>query len=509
MEQMRAQLLVISARDEDNSDPVQAIVDFGEYVFGKVANAHHREWIANDMRNRYTVTTAPPGSAKTTWQIIEMAWWMGKHPLHTNGIGSAGEDAADDMTEAVAQTIERNPRYREVFPHVVVHKERGWSADGYNIRDSRFSLEEWEVIRAGDKNPSLLGGGVGSARWNGFRVTGRLHLDDIHDRKSKHSEQICREAVEFVKDTAIPRLTDGAHISIRQTRWNSKDVVDWAGKLRKRDGTPRFAVFFTPAILPNGQSYWPENIPLADLLELREDSPVEFELVYQGNALAMDGNLLKKDKLIFFNHTLITPDMPRYMGGDWAIRTSAILGNRNRTSDEFSLCWFVDTGVGLVVEDGIAARLSQDEAENEFITRWMLVKPKSCYFENNSGGEVFYQSVMRRLNERGIHGVNLIPYNAGRGHNLIERVTTEMYPDFARGYVRVSDAKTPFLEKFVQQWVSFGNRSSHDDTLASAYGAWKAASHTLPNNQRSKFGRTHRVTNPWNSLGVQGLTPNG
>lgn len=485
--------LILAAR----GDGVDAVVAFGEFVFGKIATKFHRTWIENDLTIKRSVTTAPPGSAKTTWQLILMTWWIAKHPTHSNAIASAGEDAADDMTKAVSDTIELNPNFKRVFPNIVPHKEKGWSSVGYNVRDTNVTEDEWNRRRAGDKNDTLVGGGVGSSRFNGFRVTGRLHLDDIHDRKSKHSDDICREAVEFVKDTALPRVTKRGYLSIRQTRWNPKDVVDWASQLKRADGSAIFAVFYTPAILENGESYWPEEHSLASINDVKETiGDIEFELVYQGNATILQGFLLKPEKLIYLNHTLLLREWPRYMGVDWAIKAAQMVGKKNKDPDEFAVAWMVDTGIGLCLEDGYSKRMSQSEAEDMLIYYLQLINPRSAYFEVTGGGEPFFQALWRRLAERGLT-FPLVTYNPKV--NLIERVTLEMEPDFARGYIKVSDADTPFLTKFKAQYTTFGRRSAHDDTLSAAYSARLAAGHLLPSRS---IGTVRKPTpNPFASLG--------
>src|SRR6185503_19303515 len=131
LEALKAEALIASARGEG----VEAVCDFGEYVFGLIAAAHHRQWIAEWLEHSRVAVQAPPESAKTTWAEIFVAWWIGKYPTTTNAIASAGDDAAEDMARVVADTIEYNPRWHNVFQNVVPYKERGWSSGGYNVRD--------------------------------------------------------------------------------------------------------------------------------------------------------------------------------------------------------------------------------------------------------------------------------------------------------------------------------------------------------------------------------------
>ncbi len=56
---------------------------------------------------------------------------------------------------------------------------------------------------------------------------------------------------------------------------------------------------------------------------------------------------------------------------------------------------------------------------------------------------------------------------------------SEMLPDFQYGRVKVNDSQTVFLNTFRNEWISFGNKGVHDDTLDAVYWAWRAAGHLL------------------------------
>lgn len=466
--QIELQLLAVSARGDD----VDAVCDFGEVVFGKVAAKHHRQWIEHILSHPRTAMTAPPSSAKTTWiTTITMAWWIGKHPMSSNGIGSAGDDAAQAMAAAIANTIELNPRWKLVFPDIVPDKETGWSSKGYHIKDQ--SDAEWARKRYGDKNASLTTGGVGSAVWNGLRISndGLLVLDDIHDLKSKTQQATNDNTVDWFKYTAENRLENNARMAVVQTRWNPKDVI--ANVLTR----PDFKVFQHPAIYTdkagNEQSYWPKVRPLETLIAIRERDMLAFELQFQGNDKALQGHLLKAEWLHYTAVATIAKEWNRYLGIDPAKRVKDII-KKNDDPDNFEIMLYADTGVRLVVEDVFGGVLFGPDAIDLYFEISALYHPVSAGIETNGLGNEYFVNIQKEMRRRRVM-YNLQPIHSAV--DLVERLST-LSPYFKSSQILVSDAATPGLQRFVAQWLSFPK--GHDDTLSAAHIGWRVAGHLLP-----------------------------
>ena len=491
-------LEVLERVDTARGEGVEAVVAFGRHVFGYKAAAHHRQWLAEEEASDRVCIQAPPSSAKTTWiTIIKTCWFIAKYPLLTNGIGSASDDAADDMTKAVAETIERNPRFREVFPHIVLHKERGWSSDGYNIRDDRYSLEEWEVKRAGDKNATLAGGGVGSSRFNGFRATGRFVLDDMHDRKSKNSDTICKEVVDFVKDTVESRIEQGKMLVIVQTRWSPKDVVHYCESLVREDGSHMYTVFKHPAITESGESYWPDMRPIAKLRDIQLLSGnVDFELIYQGNETAMQGQILKREALHWFKSVSILHTWTHYGGVDFAQKLQELSPRQEARHSRFAYAILAHTESFLVLVDGYVGLIAMSEAENTFFSLSDIYRPVRVGIEVNAQNRQYFNSLIRRKIEGGYGWLNLMPINTTT--NMGVRMS-EAEPDFRLGAIQVSDAAKPFLAEFLGEWLGFGMNHKRDDTLSAVDLARRAAYHLLP--YKGPEGReTKKSMNPFTAI---------
>lgn len=480
-DQLYFDLLAESARGSD----VQAVCDFGELVFGHVAAAHHRAWIAQILEHPRMAATAPPESAKTTWitQTVT-AWWIGKHPERTNGICSAGDKAAERMAAVIADTIEKSPRWQMVFPHVVPDKDRGWSSDGYNVKDTRYSDGEWAALRYGQKDATLLGAGVGSAKWNGVRITGIFVLDDIHDRKSKTQQATNDDTVGFFKDTAEYRATATAHIAIMQTRWNPKDIIAYC------KSRPSFKVFEHPAILTDADgveySYWPEHHSIESLQEKRAPAPVEFELVFQGNDKAVEGTVLKTEWLHAFDHLLIKTEWNRYFGLDPAKRVKEIF-NKDDDPDNFEIACYADTGSRLVLEDVWGGVLFAPDAEDLYFSKAALYKPRRTGIEINGLGNEYYLNFLKRMR---VSGLAYVLVKVVTSRDMGERMS-ELSPYYASGQLLISDADTPGLARFRSQWAMFPR--GHDDALSAAHVAWRVAQFLLPSENAETVKQRQRA----------------
>ena len=466
--------LIVSARFGDDT---RAVRDFAEFVFGLKLARHHLEWVDEVLANKRVVIVAPPESAKTTViSIILLSWYIGKYPWKTNLVVSAGEDMASDIAEKVADVIEFNPRYRLVFPNVQPDKKRGWSRAGYEVVDTGLDPVTWARLTATKKDPTIFSGGVGTSGVNGRRASGLCIGDDLHDRASRTSDKICRDTVDFVKDTFLSRATDDAHVVIVQTRWSRRDTVAFLKTLRDENGAQMYAVFEHPAIDADGNSYWPEQWPIERLNRRRvEVTEVVFKLVYLCDERAEEGTVLKADWLMTYSATQIKKEWPRFFGLDFTSTVREVTGGRNADPDHFALAVIVDTGGVLVVEDGFDGVLPIGEDEDVFFSMAAVFSPKVSAIEVNTRGLDYYKRLLQRMNAmRGVR-YPLKPVRTTVGK--IERLRS-IAPFFQFGNFRISDRETPFLTEFRSQWIRFPG--AKDDTLDAVYLGIDAAAYTVP-----------------------------
>ena len=461
-----AALSELELADRARGEGPEAVYAWAELEFGVKPAPFHREWVEEIFANKRVAICAPPESAKTTWGIIFVTWWIGKHPWQTNGVCSAGDSAALKIGQKIADVIEKSRMWAMVFPGVKPDQGH-WSREGWEVVDTLMAPELWRKRTATKKDPTLLAGGVGSSIWNGKRISGILEFDDIHDEESRTSVLVCNKIVDFVKFTGLPRVKKNARALAFQTRWNPKDVIAYFKTLAA------FKVFLHKAILDDGTSYWEEQWPLERLEAMRADiGETAFDLVYQGNDRALEGHVLKTEWLHDFPAIQIENRWNRYFGVDFARRLRDM--PRRGDPDRFAIGVVVDTGARLVVEDVFAEVLYLSDAEALFFTKAAIYKPKVSGVEVNGLGQEFYLALLRRMRAGG-RGWVVRPLTTTR--DKLSRLT-EMAPYFTSGQVLVSDLVTPGLGLFRGEWASFPR--GHDDTLDAVYFAWLCSGHLLP-----------------------------
>jgi len=260
---------------------------FGFFVFGWLPAAHHTRWIEFITRDeRDCGVSAPPSFAKTNWVgVAYSAWYLGNHPdrhvIYTSKTGSL----AEKVSIAVRNTIEHNERFRAVFPECRPHKDAGWGE------------KEWYLQRAntGDKDASFFAVGIGGAI---LGARGDLIIvDDPQDKTTSGTPFQREKAISYVKEQVMTRKSRIGRAIFIMTRWHEDDVASYYKKQRVR-----WLTF--PAVRCTEchkgrctcgkklwKSTWSKEWTTRKLLKIRNEDPLMFEKVYQGNP-RNEGNTL-------------------------------------------------------------------------------------------------------------------------------------------------------------------------------------------------------------------------
>lgn len=468
---------ILAARGEG----VEAVKAFGKHVFFVDCPAHVEAWLVEFFENPDNLAIqAPPESAKTTWMgVILPAWWVGKYPHLTNMIVSVTDDQAGKSVNLISDTIERSEKWKEVFPGVVPDKDKGWSREGYYVKDT--ADPQWEKKVATRKDPSLVAGGVGSGLVIGKRVTGLLVCDDLHDEKSMSSQATREMTVNFFQTTIFSRLTAGARMLVIGTPWHPADVF------KHIRATGLFRVFSLPAETGAGEeraSYWPAEFPLARLDKIERGlTSAKYKLMYLMDAKGAEGHVLKLESLRTFPTVRIQKEFDRYFGVDFTMKMDEITGKAGRDPDYFALAVWVNAYDAVVLEDGVRERVYLSEAEDLFFQWADLWNPVNSVIETERAGAVYFMNLIRRMNVRG--GRRHVLRHTTPVKNKTLRVA-ELEPYFKTGQYRLADEETPFLKAFREEWAGFGARGSHDDTLDAAYNGHLAVVNLLPAQSREQ-----------------------
>lgn len=426
-------------------------------IFDKELPHHAKEWAKSiyDAKKikKGRIIEAFRGSAKTTIVTIGFTLFrMGHDPSKSNILIQVGDDTANTNTKAIADVIENNPGWKQVFPHIVPDFDLGWSANGYQIKDNSMDYSEWRRLNADRKDPSLLGFGYRSGSLIGKRPTGVLIIDDINDINNTSSVKENQATIGVLTSTIFPARTPTSWTIFIGTPWTPNDVLSYV------KATGEFVASKTPILDENGESVWSQRFSQEDIESQRRVSgSVEFARMYMLDLTAAAGTHLKKEWLHKYPSEKINSQWPCYFGVDYA---SASAGQINRDYFTIAIGRLIPGG-GIVLVDGFRDRVSQGEAEQKLKALATIYNPLLVGIENIGKGEEFYGLMLRTST------LPLMPCHTGR-RSKADRFEKQMAPLFEFSRVWMSDATTPFLQAFEEEWMMFPN-AEHDDTLDAVY----------------------------------------
>ncbi len=201
---------------------------FYEYLFQRSLPKHARvDWLeplyAAREQGKGLVVEAFRGSSKTTTLSIAFtAFRLGQEPQKSVLLVQAGDQMAASTSQQIADLIERNPGWQQVFPDVAPDRKIGWGSKGYELRRVAGDYDEWRALcaRAKGKDPSLVGLGYRSRAIIGKHPTGLLLVDDLHDENNTRSRRELDLAIRILKGTI---LAHGNPPDLASVRWNAMD----------------------------------------------------------------------------------------------------------------------------------------------------------------------------------------------------------------------------------------------------------------------------------------------
>lgn len=266
---------------KDEADVRRARVDsdaFIEYVFVDDVTGNpvkqgklHRRWQRTMRKHRYCLIIGPREHGKSTQVVGHALWRLGNNPnLRIKVISNNDKEASKRIVE-MQQHIEKNPRFKRVFPNVVPDEGGSWNSERFYIKRDRVMRE-----------PSVEGYGVLSGGTGGRADF--IILDDVVDRKNALTQPSLRIAVkDAVKTDWLALLADNGSVVAICTLWHKDDLncdlggaalKQWLlhnegkGPVPKQDNLQDGDWFVSfDAVGPNFETVWPEGWPEKRLRE--------------------------------------------------------------------------------------------------------------------------------------------------------------------------------------------------------------------------------------------------
>jgi len=476
---------LMEIRDRIYEDSPRGFKWFYTLIRNQTLPNHCYQWIdmLYDSQYKRLVNEAFRGSTKTTvFTETFTAYQIALHPERSNLLVQASPDTIEEAMSNVGDIVEKNPMFRLLFPHVVPDEDKGWGERrGRWVRSTHVALGEWARIR--HKNPTLLGGTYKASAIVGKHPTGVFIMDDINDRKNSESERLNREVNENVTDVLFPMIEDSSFNIFNQTPWTKRDALqlvkdtgvwDWSFTpvLHKTDeGVGTFIEVKTDEATHFStwcDLVWPERFD-EQLITVKylEQGYRGFARMYLLDLTAIEGLRLRREWL--HDYQLPTDDnWITFMGVDYAHSTGT------KGEDYFAIAIVQQSPEGrMILKDGYRAHLTRTEGERK-LRQFLAMYPNTLAIgiETDGSGKEFYDTLVR-------YGkLPVVPMKTG-GRNKGYRFEDVMAPHFEFGKALLTEDKTPFHNRFIEEWVSWDNtQTEHDDTLDAVYYAL-AASGTL------------------------------
>jgi hypothetical protein len=460
-----------------------------ELISGIAPPRHVKRWTGKVFRahdnGKGFVLRAFRGSWKTTtWGVLFVSYVIAHSPILTNVVVSANDDSAEKITKAVAATIEYHPEWKRAYPSIVPDKDRGWSVEGFFVKDTSIPYDEWTAKRSTIIDPTLVGGGIGSTRINGKHPSGVLYCDDVHDLHNSSSDKerkvIVKTMTSVVLKTAIRRNDkletwvfgvgvpwaedDALEIMANSGQYDSETLP----AMRKATPETPGATYVDGINRITGKEYseikgwwvleWPEHYGVLSVLSDRALGKSDFwQMIMMDIKTAKTGGL----KYHSYPYENIDPTWIYSGGVDFATLGD---GNTNAEPDPgrdmFSIAYGGKTAFNqLVVTSGIIEQCTQAQAEEHMknshskFTNW-----RTGIFEGDGAGEQFWLSFIQRNK-----GARWRMEKTG-GKAKRYRQEKEMGPWLENAAVLISDEDTPYLNDLRKALEDFpdGNNDIRD-----------------------------------------------
>jgi hypothetical protein len=513
-------------------DSPESFFAFCELLDGDEPPAHTKRQVRkvyeDHAKGTGTVNLAFRGSRKTTYFGVKfIAYRVGKEPHKTNVAIGAVDDSPEKVMNSVSVIIESHPEWKRCFPDVVPDKERGWSVEGYYVKDTSIDYAEWVRRQVSTVDPTMVAGGYNSKRINGKHPTGVLYIDDIHDINNNSDAQ----RKDVVKKLTTVILKTVIRVNDKLSTWVLGIGVPWSSD----DGyqtmvNAGYGLILTPAMRKAqegepGAVYidglnpvknvifddikgwwvmeWPQNFGPQAIMEERSFGKSEFwQMIMIDIAMASTGKL----KYYAYPASEIDWTLPVVGGCDPTNDDETLTSTTDRSY--FTLAYVARLpGYGAVVIDGVLEQCNQLAAENYILSaQGKFSNWQYTAVENVGGGKGFIQTLRRNSKIRVVPS-GLKDISDAKIRSKKDRLSknSSKFEDMS---IRISDADTPFLNALRRAFNHFYDLSEKDY----AFDAWDAVFHALrqmpdafrkpEGEEERKHRRQRQSANPLANIGA-------
>jgi predicted phage terminase large subunit-like protein len=418
---------------------------------GFIHGRHHAvlakkfEDVASGKIKRLAISLPPRHTKSEFGSFLFPSWFLGKYPGKKVMQASNTGELAVGFGRKVRNLV-MGEQYAEVFPDVT-------------LRQDSKAAGRWSTNKDGEYFAIGVGG----------TMTGRgadlVIIDDPHTEQeaanAAHDPSVYDKSYEWYTSGPRQRLQPNGAIIIIATRWSERDLIGRVIHDSMERGRPdEWDVIEFPAIMPSGNSLWPEFWPLDQLEALKEElSPAKWNAQYQQQPTGEEGAIVKREWWKIWEGE----DPPRC---EFIIQSWDTAFTKNERSD-FSACttWGVfymnedEANPNIILLDSFQKRMEFPELKEKAKAHYLDWQPDACIIEAKAAGAPL-------VFEMRAAGIPVSEYTPTRGtrqqsNDKIARLNS-VSDMFNSGKVWAPD--TRWAREVIDQMAAFPN-AAHDDLV--------------------------------------------
>lgn len=410
-----------------------------------ISGAHHKrmadafERVANGTCKRLIINMPPRHTKSEFASYLLPAWFLGKFPHKKVIQASNTGELAVGFGRKVRNLVDSEV-YNSIFPNLALQA------------DSK-AAGRWNTSKGGDYFAIGVGG----------TVTGKgadvLIIDDPHSEQeaamAASNPDIYDKVFEWYTSGPRQRLQPGGSIVIVMTRWSLRDLTGQVLKSAAQRTGEEWEVIEFPAILPSGNSLWPQFWSIEELSALREELPnAKWQAQYQQNPVGNESAIVKRDWWKWWDKD--DPPHCDYILQSW----DTAFEKTQRADYSAGTTWGIfnceedNFAPNIILLNTYKKRVEFPELKRDVLAEYNEYEPDSLIVEKKaSGAPLIYD--LRAM------GVPVQEFTPGKGQDKIARLNS-VSDIIASGKVWVP--QTRWAEELVDEVAAFPS-GEHDDLV--------------------------------------------
>jgi len=275
---------------DDRTEKHDNFMSFVRHVWPQfIEGSHHKIYAEKlqavaDGKLKRLIINMPPRHTKSEFaSYLFPTWLMGRKPDLKIIQATHTAELAVGFGRKVKNLIDSED-FRDVFPNVSL------------ATDAKAS-GRWSTNGGGEYYAVGVGGALAG------RGADLAIIDDPVSEQDALSVSALDNIYEWYTSGPRQRLQPGGAIIIVMTRWSIRDLTAKVLQKQNEKGADQWEVVEFPAIMPSGNSLWPEFWSLEELESVKASIPVgKWNSQYMQNPTAEEGAIVKREWWNIWEH---------------------------------------------------------------------------------------------------------------------------------------------------------------------------------------------------------------